>query len=317
MDPLWIGLDVGGSGGRALSAARLGGRWSVSSAPLEFLWDDDFRPVPLREQLAYPGELTAQEEVCGSRRVRLLADCVLELAAERAFKLGVCVPGLQTSDGRGVEAWRNGPRRLTFLRDLERSISASGGEIIDVPSSLCPDSIACALGELRSEQGVLYESANALCISGGSGVGEAVIVEGSCHTLDELDPPLPRAWELSGGGGQSLEDRVAPGLLMAAWQGAGRAGAPEEHDGEDAALLLDTQDAGLSSLIERARGWFSARGLELERVGLCQALGRIYASAPQRLDLIRDRFASIEILTSDFRGAPALGAVIAAEERAS
>ena len=140
-EPLWIGLDVGGSGARALTVERAEGSWSAQAAPLEFVWDDDFRPVPLREQLAYPGELTALEEVCGSQRVRLLAECVASAASGRPFQLGVSVPGLRTSDGLGIQAWRNGPRRLTFLRDLERSIKGTGGEVIGPLSPLCPDSL--------------------------------------------------------------------------------------------------------------------------------------------------------------------------------
>jgi hypothetical protein len=311
-EPLWIGLDVGGSGARALTAERAEGRWAAQAPPLEFVWDDDFRPVPLREQLAYPGELTALEEVCGSQRVRLLAEWVSSVASGRSFRLGVCAPGLKTSDGLGIQAWRNGPRRLTFLRDLERSIRGAGGEVVGPLAPLCPDSLACALGESRGGEGALREISNGLCVSGGSGVGEALLVDGSCFALDELEPPLPRAWELAGGDGGSLEDRVAPGRVMSSWLDSGETGAPEECDGEAALRLLEAQDAGLLILIERSRAWFSARGLELDRVALCQTLGRLYAKAPERLEALRSHCGSTELITSEFRGAPALGAVIAA-----
>jgi hypothetical protein len=155
---------------------------------------------------------------------------------------------------------------------------------------------------------------NALCISGGSGVAEAVLVEGSCFALDELDPPLPRAWEISGGDGVSLEDRAAPGRVMRSWLEAGETGAPEESSQEAAASLLEEQDAALLALLERCRDWFSARGLEMDRVVLCQALGRLYAQAPERLGALRSSCGSTELIASEFRGAPALGAVIAAAE---
>jgi hypothetical protein len=314
-ESLWIGLDVGGSGARAQRVESAGDGWTAQDASLELLWSDGFRPVSLREQLAYPGELLAEEEVYGSQRIRLLAELVASAAAGASFQLGVSAPGLQTSDGRGIQAWRNGPRRPTFQRDLELSLKGMGAKLLAPLASICPDSLACALGESRGAEGALGERANALCISGGSGIGEAALVMGACVALDALDPPLPRAWELSGGEGCSLEDRVAPGRVLSSWVDAGEVGSPEESGRESAARLLEAQDSALLVLMNRAREWFLSRELELECVVLAQALGRLYSQAPSRLSSLRSRCEGVEIIASDFRAAPAVGAVIYAAEQ--
>jgi len=315
--PEWIGLDVGGSGVRAAKVERGEDGWSVLGELHELSWDDGFRPVPLDEQLAYPGQVTAEEEVCGAQRVARIAELVAGCAASSALRLAVAAPGLVTEDGAGILAWRNGPRRSTFLVDLERSLLAIGASLVAPPASICPDSVACALGEHGAESGALRGVSNALCISGGSGVGEAALVKGRCLGLDELEPPLPRAWEIGGGDGRSLEDRVAPGRVLGAWHEAGKEGCPEDDDGEQAMALCDARDEGIAALVERARSWFDGGALALERVAVCQTLGGLLARDPERLAALAARLDGVELVTSAMRAAPVIGAVVRAEERVS
>ena len=141
-----------------------------------------------------------------------------------------------------------------------------------------------------------------------------MIVDGRCFSLDELEPALPRAWELSGGEGRSLEDCAAPGRVYEAWAEAGHEGAPERDGGEAAAALLGAQDEALATLIARAQEWFDDRGHELERVALCQTLGRLFAEAPSRLEALRERCELSELVASELRSAPAIGGVVRAAE---
>lgn len=308
--PQMIGVDIGGSGARAAVVEwDEEGRNCVGELH-ELNWEDGFEPIPFEEQLAHPGEVTAAEEACASARVERLAELVAGCTDWWLISCDVAAPGLPTGDGAGVLAWRNGPRRATLLQDLRSALEAKGLTLISSMAPICPDSVACAFGEQLAHGGALHGISNALCISGGSGVGEAAVVEGRCLGLNELEPPLARAWELSGGDGASLEDLVAPGRVLAAWRSAGGEGFPEVDGGQEARALLDARDEGVAALVERARVWFDARGLELERVVLSQTIGRLYSEAEQRFARLAARLGGIELVTSSLRGAPLAGSVL-------
>jgi len=310
--PQVIGVDIGGSGARAAVVERdEGGRVRLEGLH-ELSWDDGFDPVPLKEQLAYPGEVTASEEVSASARVARLADLIAGCADSRLVSCGVAVPGLLTEDGLGVLVWRNGPRRSTLASDLKRALEAKG-MTLSTPLSLCHDSVAALRGEHMAHGGALRGVSNGLCIAGGSGVGEALIVGGRYLGLNELDPPLARAWELFSGDGSSLEDQVAPGRILGEWRSAGGAGYPEADGGAEASALLDARDAGVIALVERARAWFDAGDLDLERVALSQTLGRLYSEAEGRLKRMEERLDGVELVASSLRGAPVVGAVLRPE----
>jgi hypothetical protein len=315
--PQMIGVDIGGSGARA---ACVGwddeGRLCVEESR-EIEWDDGFDPLPLREQLTYPGEVTASEEVSSSARVARLADLILSCTDWGYLSCHVAAPGLLTEDGSGILAWRNGPRRSTLIPDLERAMKAKRRELELSVWPICSDSVACALGEHHAHGGALHGVSNALCIAGGSGVGEGLIVEGRCFALNELDPPLARAWELPCGEDASIEDQVAPARVLEAWRRAGGEGNPEAQRSAEADALLDARDRGVLTLIERARAWFDERGLPLERVALSQTLGRLYSEDSVRFTRLAEQLGEVEIATSSLRGAPLAGAFMSSMEERS
>lgn len=324
-----IGIDVGGSGARVASVAWDDDALLFSGPVQEFVWDDGFLPVPLKEQLAHPEQVRAEEEVVGAQRVLRLAQMVADCAQGRWCTVDVAAPGLQTEDGAGILAWRNGPRRSTLLADLGRALEAAGVKLASPSLKFRSDAVACALGELHARGGALRGITNGLCICGGSGVGEALLVGGRCIGLDELEPPLARAWELSGGGGLSLEDRVAPGRMLRAWRDEGGEGTPESAAGAggDAAPsaaaaacaareACDARDDGIVALLARARTWFLGRDLILERVVLSQRLGVLMARSPERLARIAARSGGVEVIASELRGAPVIGATVFLEESA-
>ena len=315
--PYTIGVDIGGSGARAACVEwDEEGRLFVEEIH-ELEWDDGFEPVPLKEQLTYPGEVTASEEVFSGARVARLADLILSCTDWGYLWCHVAAPGLLTEDGSGILAWRNGPRRSTLIPDLERAMKSKRQDLECWVRPICSDSVACALGEHHAHGGALHGVSNALCIAGGSGVGEGMIVEGRCFALNELDPPLARAWELSGGEGASIEDHVAPARVLRAWQRAGGEGMPEGQEAAEAGALLDARDRGVLALVERARSWFDERGLPLERVALSQTLGRIYSEDDVRITRLAEQLGGVELATSSLRGAPLAGAFMSFMKRCS
>ncbi|MCH2106199.1 MAG: hypothetical protein MK291_06115 [Planctomycetes bacterium] len=316
--PQLIGVDIGGSGARAACVER-DEEGELCVGELHALtWDDGFTPLPLEEQLRYPGEVPALEEIASGARVARLAELILSCTDHDYLSCHVAAPGLLTEDGYGVEVWRNGPRRSTLISDLKLAVESQRRALKCDLSPISPDSLACTLGEQAAQGGALREASNALCIAGGSGVGEGVIVEGRCFGLPELEPPLARAWELTGDAGASLEDQVAPGRVLEAWKRAGREGAPEEQGSDEAAAaLLDARDRGVVRLVERADAWFRMRGLELERVVLSQTLGRLYSEDGARFGALAEALGGVELVTSSLRGAPLAGAVARGSEARS
>jgi hypothetical protein len=88
----------------------------------------------------------------------------------------------------------------------------------------------------------------------------------------------------------------------------------EESELAEAAVILDARDEGIVALIERSRDWFEGRGLTLERVALCQRLGWLLARAPERVSAMEERLGGVELVVSELRAAPVIGATVLIEE---
>jgi len=196
---LAIGVDGGASGVRALLVRRradglLEAAGEVARRDHTPFGADDF--VTQRAEAANP-YLADVEIEAARQRVRATADVVAAAAGEaRRIPLGICWPGQKSADGRGIVVMRNGPRDPAFLDQLEAELAARGIELAAPIPRLASDGVTGALGERWAALGGMRDVLNALYFAGGSGLAEALLVAGRVRALDELTPPVPKAFEL-------------------------------------------------------------------------------------------------------------------------
>jgi len=223
---LTIGVDGGASGVRALAVRRRADGFLEAAGEIARRDHEPFVAEDLEVQLAAPADLRRGpiEVAAAHARIRATADAVEEVArGTRRIGLGICWPGLKTADGRGVVRIRNGPRDPTFLVELERELGTRGFTLARAIPRLASDGVAGALGERWAAAGRLHGVQNALYFAGGTGLAEAVVVAGQVRALDELETPMPKAWQLEFGFSfvdskfALYEDALSPGR----WSRAG------------------------------------------------------------------------------------------------
>ncbi len=340
---LAIGVDGGASGVRALAVRRRAdGLLEAAGKVARRVHEPFVPPVVMRKDGI---ELRKPDEVDAARaRVQAAADVVAEAAgAQRRIQLGICWPGRKTDDGRGVDRMRHGPRDPHLLDELERELAARGFEFTKPLPGLASDGVAGALGEQWASAGALRGARDALYFAGGSGLAEAVLVDGRVRALDELTPPMPKAFETERPRGELwtipgdkadrelgvYEDMLAPGRWSRAFSDrhpllALRTG---QHpvDWDEVArlephhfrsLLRWVAQALLGYIEDRMRRLREPAGIVPERAVVGARLGQLLARAELREqtgDLLRLGLQKIGlpadfVHTSEMLEAPAFGA---------
>jgi predicted NBD/HSP70 family sugar kinase len=190
-----------------------------------------FEPVPLALQLAAYAEKRVQptsfENAEADLWIDAFASTIAGIASESSASLvrvGLCAPGLKTSDGRGLAVVRNGPRIPDFLDRLEKRLGESSVAFVRPISRLLSDADACGIGERVHAQGMLRGVANAYYIGGGTGLAETMLLSGEIVSFDALSGWLKKAWAFECSAGESFEDRISMGGINAAY--ARRSGRP-------------------------------------------------------------------------------------------
>ncbi len=254
-------------------------------------------PIPLvlqmREFELGSISIADEEHGAGASYVRSAAEVIAEAArAGGATRLavGLCLPGLKTSDRRGIAVLRNGPRMPEFLADLEHSLAVLDLDVARPLPPLMSDGVAAASGERRASAGALRDVEDALYIGGGTGLSEALLLGGQILDLDDLDGLLPKAWALEFEGGTAFEDVLSMGGWNRTWTRATEQ-RPEPTDAgfpEQAALRGDPRAIALLARAGRALGRLCAervqvlrecRGVVPERCVVGQRLGGLLARA--------------------------------------
>lgn len=245
---------------------------------------------------------------------------VLERAHARRALLGVCMPGLKTPDGRGIEWARHGPRVPALLDRVEARLGELGVELVAPAAGLYSDGDCCAAGEEHAADGAFAGVRTAWYAGGGTGLAEGLKLDGRLVAMDAVAGWLPKAWRLPWRAGASLEDALSARGLNA--RCGGRVEERVERDAAARDAVLEAVDA-LAGLAEGRRAALRAHaGLELERVVVGQRLGRMLADA--RLEFARAALAGALaarglpdggwLVLSPRLEAPALGAAALALE---
>ncbi len=290
-EELLVGLDGGASEVKAHEVRPAeqaeGIRLELGLANASLIYERvrGFRPIQMKTQLAEREQprLTPTEsrqaaawiEAC-LRAIQLVA----EDAGKRRLRVGICMPGIKSADGRGIVVMRNGPRIPDFLDAIERGLTERGLELVAPIPALISDGEACGRGELLAVDGQLADTANAYYIGGGTGIAECFQLDGRIVSIDALG--LPKAWQLEFVPGISCEDQLsARGINASYAQRTNRAlpleeGAyPEQRvlEGDpDAEHVLATAAVALAQLCWLRIAALAPRRV-LERIVIGQRLG--------------------------------------------
>jgi predicted NBD/HSP70 family sugar kinase len=237
-EEILVGVDGGASEVRAHEVVPLPRRslleipsLGLGAASASCLYDRarGFRPLPLASQLlaSQRGKLEPRglEGAQGRLWLEAAARSILAVASQTGktrARIGVCMPGLKTKDGRGIAVIRNGPRIPDYLDRLQTMLTAAGLELSRPVAQLSSDGEACAYGEEVNAQGSLKGIACAYYIGGGTGIAEALKVDGRILGLDALRGFLRKAWQMESSGGRILEDQLSPRGMNAAYAQAAR-----------------------------------------------------------------------------------------------
>ena len=137
-EELLLGVDGGATEVKVheiLVLEREGGqRLDLGPASASLLYDraPGFEPLPMAQQLLESQRGSLRLGDAEREEGRLVLDSFLraiasvaEQAGRKRLRIGVCLPGVKTADGRGVVAMRNGPRMPAFLALLEAGIAAA------------------------------------------------------------------------------------------------------------------------------------------------------------------------------------------------
>jgi predicted NBD/HSP70 family sugar kinase len=230
-------IESGGRGGEVRFVPTL----ALGAASASCCYDHapGFEPTALVEQLRAFAERriapTNLEIAQGDLWIDAFANTIGAIASESAgessrgsnrtlVRLGICLPGLKTSDGRGLAVVRNGPRIPDFLDRLEKRLRQDGLVVAHPIARLLSDGDACGIGERAHAQGMLRGATNAYYIGGGTGLAETMLLAGEIVSFDALGGWLKKAWALECEAGESFEERISMGGINAAY--ARRSGKP-------------------------------------------------------------------------------------------
>lgn len=307
-----------------------------------------FAPVDVGRQLVEHErsavDLAPAERAQGRLWIEAAARSIAAIAAEsqRRALVGICMPGLKTRDRRGVAVVRNGPRIPDFLDRLEEEIVRAGIALAAPIGDLIGDGEACGLGENFESHGALRDVANAYYVGGGTGVAEALKLDGRVVSFDAISGSIPKAWQLSSARGVNFESSISMGGINAEYARRtgrrlplARADHPEARALAGDTVAADVLGAAAEDLAELVflrldalRSGAAGREHVLERVVLGQQLAPLFGSS-ELAPFFRSRVESALaerirssgygdgvargfLRASSLRAAPAIGAAAAA-----
>ena len=358
-----IGIDGGASvvkahqvvvtGSRAKAAFRLGEHASTEKHRSII----GFEPPDMQEQLGeyYSGNiqrsgLEVVQAQCYVEAIVAAVGTIAEATQEREVLLGVGFPGLKTAHGRGIAAANNMARAPELLDDIQLALQNAGIKLHHPIARLTSNADNCGVGEEYAAEGMFRGVPNAYHAGCGTGIADAMKLDGKLVPFDDADDWIKKAWQMQSSFGESYEKIASASALIRRYADAVHL-TPEEvtacgrfpelaalHGDEIAVHLLTKAAAALAELItDRIRTVRHHRhGTLLERIVIGQRLGELYGKPRYRAvfrdkldedlgerirDMDEERLGSFYltpdgklrhgiVVASKLRGASALGAAI-------
>ena len=180
-------------------------------------FNPEFTPVDIQIQLEEMNSalsLTESEIHQGKSFIHAFTESIAELNTGEPIIIGIGMPGIKTTDGRGIAAMANGPRIPKFCDELEKALSENSIKLAKPIHHLGSDADYCGLGEEYADTGLFKSVENAYYLGGGTGAADALKLEGNLISLDETKSWLLKSWEMKNNDNIPLEHYASSGGIQ-------------------------------------------------------------------------------------------------------
>jgi len=174
-------------------------------------FDPGFTPINIHTQLAEMNSkinLTSEEIIQGQSYINAAVDVITELTKiepDKKVLIGFGMPGLKSTNKRGIVALANGPRMPLFAEKIEQKLIKNGVSLQKPISHLGSDADYCGIGEEYASEGLFKNVSNSYYIGGGTGVADALKLNDALLPFDKIKECIAKAWEMKSESGLSLE----------------------------------------------------------------------------------------------------------------
>ena len=182
-------------------------------------------PVDIKTQLDEMNSvvgLTEEEIKQGVVYMTAATDVIIELIQKFQDKktlVGIGMPGLKTINKRGIVAVANGPRMPDYSEFIESGLNKVNISLLSPIAHLGSDADYCGLGEEYSEDGLFKDVNNAYYLGGGTGVADAMKLNGKLVPFDNAKKWIAKTWELKSDKDLSLERYASAGGIQSIYSG--------------------------------------------------------------------------------------------------
>jgi len=222
--PLIIGIDGGATKVSSWVIDQSSNGFNLGNIHSEKIYSDfpqfdiGFTPINIQTQLKEIDStinLTKPEQIQGKAIIAAIGGTISELNTGDPMLIGIGMPGLKTVDGRGIAAMANGPRMPMFCDDLEYAISSELEiRLHDPIRRLGSDADYCGMGEEYASDGLFKSIQNGYYLGGGTGVADALKLDGKLIPLDQAKAWLLKSWEMVNRDQVSLERFASAGGIQ-------------------------------------------------------------------------------------------------------
>lgn len=216
---LLIGIDGGATKVNAReivydktnSVFSLGKAYSRKSYRNHAGYIPNFKPVDLNTQLYERNakiKLTINEQQQAAVYVEACSLAIEDIVKQTGISsilIGLGMPGLKTDDKRGIAVIANGPRMINYSEQLEKHLEIAKIKLISPINHLGSDADYCGIGENYSQDGLFRNCENGYYLGGGTGVADALKIDGKMLTFDNAKEWIAKTWEMKSAEGLLLE----------------------------------------------------------------------------------------------------------------
>lgn len=169
----------------------------------------NFKPINLATQLQQINEnsieLTGAEIIQSNAYYAAFIDVIKGIVSTEKVIIGIGMPGIKSADGRGIIAMANGPRMPHFASIIEKLLTADGIALAKPIVKIGSDADYCGVGEEFTHKGLFRGVQNAYYLGGGTGVADAMKLNGKLLSFDSCNSWIAKTWEFNSGDGNSME----------------------------------------------------------------------------------------------------------------
>ena len=130
---------------------------------------------------------------------------IVKKTGRTTVMIGIGMPGLKTEDRRGIAVVANGPRMIDYSDLLEGKLKSLNINLAYPVNHLGSDADYCGIGENYSKDGLFRDCSDAYYLGGGTGVADAMKLDGKIVTFDNSKDWIAKTWEMKSIEGLSLE----------------------------------------------------------------------------------------------------------------